>query len=103
MYKFINHKEAPATMSSQNYNLNDLTASQPKSKIWPALVKLVGLLPEKRGQLILALITIGCFSFLSMLPPALIGYTVNHLIADKVNIKGLSIPIQNTFISNILH
>jgi hypothetical protein len=29
-------------MSSQNYNLNDLTASQPKSKIWPALVKLVG-------------------------------------------------------------
>ena len=90
-------------MSSQNYNLNDLTASQPKSKIWPALVKLVGLLPEKRGQLVLALITIGCFSFLSMLPPALIGYTVNHLIADKVNIKGLSIPIQNTFISNILH
>jgi ATP-binding cassette subfamily B protein len=36
-----------------------------------------------------------------MLPPALIGYTVNHLIADKVNIKGLSIP--TTFISGILH
>jgi ATP-binding cassette subfamily B protein len=38
-----------------------------------------------------------------MLPPALIGYTVNHLIADKVNIRGLSIPIQNTFIAKILH
>jgi ATP-binding cassette, subfamily B, bacterial len=88
-------------MSSQNYNLNDLTTSQPKSKIWPALIKLVGLLPEKRSQLVLALITIGCFSFLSMLPPALIGYTVNHLIADKVNIRGLS--IQTTFISHILH
>jgi ATP-binding cassette subfamily B protein len=88
-------------MSSQNYNLNELTESQPKSKIWPALVKLVGLLPEKRGQLILALITMVCFSILSMLPPALIGYTVNHLIADKVNIRGLS--IQTTFISKILH
>jgi ATP-binding cassette subfamily B protein len=88
-------------MSSQNYNLNELTDSQPKSKIWPALVKLVGLLPEKRGQLILALITMVCFSILSMLPPALIGYTVNHLIADKVNIRGLS--IQTTFISKILH
>jgi len=88
-------------MSSQNYNLNDLTDSQPKSKIWPALVKLVGLLPEKRGQLILALMTMVCFSILSMLPPALIGYTVNHLIADKVNIRGLS--IQTTFISKILH
>jgi len=88
-------------MNSQNYNLNDLTASQPKSKIWPALVKLVGLLPEKRGQLILALSTMVLYSILSMLPPALIGYTVNHLIADKVNIKGLSIP--TTFISKILH
>ncbi len=88
-------------MSSQNYNLNDLTASQPKSKIWPALIKLVGLLPEKRGQLILALITMVFYSILSMLPPALIGYTVNHLIADKVNVKGLT--IQTTFIANILH
>jgi ATP-binding cassette, subfamily B, bacterial len=88
-------------MSSQNYNLNDLTASQPKSKIWPALVKLVGLLPEKRGQLILALITMVFYSILSMLPPALIGYTVNHLIADKVNMRGLS--VQTTFIAKILH
>jgi len=88
-------------MSSQNYNLNDLTDGQPKSKLWPALIKLVGLLPEKRGQLILALITMVFYSILSMLPPALIGYTVNHLIADKVNIRGLS--IQTTFISKILH
>jgi ATP-binding cassette subfamily B protein len=88
-------------MSSQNYNLNDLTASQPKSKIWPALIKLVGLLPEQRGKLILALVTMVFYSFLSMLPPALIGYTINHLIADKANIGRLT--IQNAFIGNILH
>lgn len=88
-------------MSSQNYNLNDLTASQPKSKIWPALAKLVGLLPEKRGQLILALAIMVLYSILSMLPPALIGFTVNHLISDKAHINGPS--IQTGFIGHILH
>ena len=88
-------------MNSQNYNLNDLTASQTKSKIWPALIKLVGLLPEKRGQLIMALFIMVCYSILSMLPPALIGYTVNHLISDKTNIRGLT--IQSTVIGHILH
>ena len=72
-------------MSSQNYNLNELTAKQPKSKIWPALVKLVGLLPEQRGKLIGALLTMVVYSFLSMLPPALIGYTINHLISGKIS------------------
>src|SRR5579863_9040578 len=100
MFKSINHKEAPATMSSQNYNLNDLTSSQPKSKIWPALAKLVGLLPEKRGQLILALAIMVLYSILSMLPPALIGFTVNHLISDKAHISGLS--IQTGLIGHIL-
>jgi ATP-binding cassette subfamily B protein len=88
-------------MSPKNYNLNELTAAQAKSRIWPALIKLVGLLPEKRGQLIMALVIMVFYSILSMLPPALIGYTVNHLISDKANIRGLS--IQNGFIGHILH
>jgi ATP-binding cassette subfamily B protein len=88
-------------MSPKNYNLNELTAAQPKSRIWPALSKLVGLLPEKRGQLIMALFIMVLYSILSMLPPALIGFTVNHLISDKANIRGLS--IQSGFIAHILH
>jgi ATP-binding cassette subfamily B protein len=88
-------------MSPKNYNLNELTAGQAKSRIWPALIKLIGLLPEKRGQLIMALVIMVCYSILSMLPPALIGYTVNHLISDKANIRGLS--IQSGFIGHILH
>src|SRR5579872_3756933 len=80
MFRSINHKEARAIMSKQNFNLNDLTASQPKSKIWPALRRLVGLLPEQRGKLYGALLIMVLYSFLSMLPPALIGYTINHLV-----------------------
>ena len=60
-------------MSSQNYNLNSLTEGQPKSSTWQGLLKLVGLLPEQRGRLILALITMMVYAFLTMLPPALIG------------------------------
>jgi ATP-binding cassette subfamily B protein len=78
-------------MSSQNYNLNELTAAQPKSRIWPALVKLIGLLPEQRGKLIGALLTMLVYSFLAMLPPALIGYTINHLVALKTHTEGMSV------------
>jgi ATP-binding cassette, subfamily B, bacterial len=70
-------------MSSQNYNLNSLTEGQPKSSTWQALLKLVGLLPEQRGKLILALITMMVYAFLTMLPPALIGYTINHILPGK--------------------
>jgi ATP-binding cassette, subfamily B, bacterial len=70
-------------MSSQNYNLNSLTEGQPKSSTWQALLKLVGLLPEQRGKLILALITMMAYAFLTMLPPALIGYTINHILPGK--------------------
>src|ERR1700733_7363377 len=91
MYKSINHKEAPATMSSQNYNLNSLTEGQPKSSTWQALLKLVGLLPEQRGKLILALITMMAYAFLTMLPPALIGYTINHILPGKDVQPGISI------------
>jgi ATP-binding cassette subfamily B protein len=70
-------------MSSQNYNLNSLTEGQPKSSTWQGLLKLVGLLPEQRGRLILALVTMMAYAFLTMLPPALIGYTINHILPGK--------------------
>jgi ATP-binding cassette, subfamily B, bacterial len=89
-------------MSSQNYNLNELTAAQPKSKIWPALMKLIGLLPEQRGKLIGALLTMVLYSFLSMLPPALIGYTINHLVSAKMH-AGSAIPsVTSSWIGQLL-
>jgi ATP-binding cassette, subfamily B, bacterial len=88
-------------MSSQNYNLNELTAAAPKSKIWPALMKLIGLLPEQRGKLMGALLTMLVYSFLSMLPPALIGYTINHLVTVKMHIGG-TIPSVTSWIGQLL-
>jgi ATP-binding cassette subfamily B protein len=70
-------------MSSQNYNLNSLTEGQPRSKTWPALRKLVNLLPEQRGKLYLALITMVIYAILSMLPPVLIGFTINKVLLNK--------------------
>ena len=73
-------------MSSQNYNLNAVSQEQgKKSGTWTALLKLVNLLPEQRGKLILALIAIFTYAVLSLLPPALIGYTINHIISNKDN------------------
>jgi ATP-binding cassette subfamily B protein len=78
-------------MSSQNYNLNAASQGQgKKSGTWMALLKLVNLLPEQRGKLILALIAIFVFAVLSLLPAALIGYTINHIISNKDN-SGLNI------------
>jgi ATP-binding cassette subfamily B protein len=78
-------------MSSQNYNLNALAQTQgKKSGTWKALLKLVNLLPEQRGKLILALVAIIGYSLFSLLPPALIGYTINHIITNKDN-TGLNI------------
>jgi len=67
-------------MSNPNYNLNSLTEGQPKSKTWPALIKLINLLPEQRGQLIFALLTMVLYAVLSMLPPVLIGFTINKVL-----------------------
>ena len=73
-------------MSSQNYNLNDLAQAQgKKSTTGKALLKLVNLLPEQRGKLILAFIAIIGYSIFSLLPPALIGYTLNHILSNKDN------------------
>ena len=89
-------------MSSRNYNLNELTAGRPKSKIWPALTKLVGLLPEQRGKLIGALAIMVLYSLLSMLPPALIGYTLNHLVAGKIGTPSTGLPDQSAWITHLL-
>ena len=70
-------------MSSQNYNLNATTDEKTKSRTWPALLKLVNLLPEQRGKLILALMTMVCLAILSMLAPWLIGRTIDHYIFNK--------------------
>jgi ATP-binding cassette subfamily B protein len=83
MSRYINHKEAQAIMSNRNYNLNSLTEGQPKSKTWPALRKLVNLLPEERGKLILALATMVLYAVLSMLPPVLVGFTINKVLLSK--------------------
>src|ERR1700743_3745854 len=96
MYRSITHKEPPATMSNQNYNLNALAQTQgKKSGTWKALLSLVNLLPEQRGKLILALVTIVGYSIFSLLPPALIGYTINHIISNKdtagLNILGFTV------------
>src|ERR1700759_5477139 len=96
MSRSINHKEAPAIMSSQNYKLNALAEAQDKkSGTGKALLKLVDLLPEQRGKLIMALVAIVFYSLLSMLPPALIGYTINHIISGKdtggLNIFGFTV------------
>src|SRR5258708_24222137 len=91
MSKSINHKEAPATMSSRNYNLNSLTEGQPKSKTFPALRKLIGLLPEQRGKLTMALFTMLIYAVLSMLPPVLIGFTINKVLLNKEALTSLDV------------
>ena len=78
-------------MSSQNYNLNVATEGQDKSNTWAALGKLVGLLPEQRGKLILALVIMVIYAFLSLVPPALIGYTINHILHDNGSQTNLTI------------
>jgi ATP-binding cassette subfamily B protein len=70
-------------MSSQNYNLNATVDGQPKSSTWPALLKLVNLLPEQRGKLILALIAMLFYAAMSMLAPWLIGHTIDQYIFNK--------------------
>jgi len=70
-------------MSSTNYNLNDIAAQQPKNTTWSALRKLVGLLPEQRGKLIGAVISILFNTLLSLLPPLIVGITINKFILTK--------------------
>jgi ATP-binding cassette subfamily B protein len=68
-------------MSSTNYNLNSgSTEEEKKSAAWPALIKLVNLLPEQRGKLILALFIMLVYASLSMLAPAVVIQTIDRYI-----------------------
>jgi ATP-binding cassette subfamily B protein len=70
-------------MSSTNYNLNSLTEGQPKNSTWSALRTLIALLPEERGKLVMALIAMLVYAFLTMLGPAIMGVTINKYILNK--------------------
>jgi len=68
-------------MSNTNYNLNIIAGEQPKKvSNWSALIKLVNLLPEKRGMLIWALIAIVTYSGLTMVGPYIVGRTIDKYI-----------------------
>src|ERR1700754_521154 len=85
MFRSINHKEAPAIMSSTNYNLNIVTGEQKKTPIWPALRKLIGLLPDQKGRLYLALVIMIIYAVLTMIAPIIVGSTINKYILDKTH------------------
>ena len=70
-------------MSNTNYNLNIVTGQEKKTAIWPALRKLIGLLPEQRGQLFLALLFMILYAVLTMVAPFIVGTTINRYILDK--------------------
>jgi ATP-binding cassette, subfamily B, bacterial len=76
-------------MSKQQYNLNIPVEGQAKSSTWRALIKLVRLLPEQRGKLMLALGAIVLYSILSMLPPYLMGFTLTHVLNTRVPNTGI--------------
>jgi ATP-binding cassette subfamily B protein len=70
-------------MSNTNYNLNIVTGQEKKTAIWPALRKLIGLLPEQRGRLLLALVFMILYAVLTMVAPFIVGETINRYILDK--------------------
>ncbi len=76
-------------MSKQQYNLNIPLEGQPKSSTWRALLKLIRLLPEQRGRLMVALAAIILYSILSMLPPYLMGFTLTHVLNSRVPNTGI--------------
>ncbi|HXO77380.1 MAG TPA: hypothetical protein VN824_19135, partial [Puia sp.] len=72
-------------MSSTNYNLNIVTGEQKKTPIWPALRKLIGLLPDQKGRLYLALVIMIIYAVLTMIAPIIVGSTINKYILDKTH------------------
>jgi ATP-binding cassette subfamily B protein len=79
-------------MSNTNYNLNTIAGQEAKKKTsnWKALIKLINLLPEKRGMLIWALIAILTYSGLTMLGPYIVGLTIDKYILQH-NFHGVLI------------
>ena len=72
-------------MSSTNYNLNIVTGEQKKTATWPALRKLIDLLPDQKGRLYLALVIMIIYAVLTMVAPIIVGTTINKYILDKTH------------------
>jgi ATP-binding cassette subfamily B protein len=72
-------------MSSTNYNLNIATGEQKKTPTWPALRKLIDLLPDQKGRLYLALVIMIIYAVLTMVAPIIVGSTINKYILDKTH------------------
>jgi ATP-binding cassette, subfamily B, bacterial len=66
-----------------NYNLNDISAQQQKISTWRALQKLLQLIQEENKNLLLALVAILANSFLNLLGPFIIGYTIDKYVVHK--------------------
>lgn len=67
-----------------NYNLNDISAQQGKSSTFKALKKLLQLISEERGTLVLAQLAVLTNSGLNLLGPFIMGYTIDHYIFAPV-------------------
>ena len=72
-------------MSSTNYNLNIVTGEKKNTSTWPALRKLIDLLPDQKGRLYLALVIMIIYAVLTMLAPIIVGRTINKYILDKTH------------------
>ena len=70
-------------MSSTNYNLNIVRDEQKKTATWPALRKLINLLPDQKSRLYWALVIMIIYAVLTMVAPIIVGTTINKFILDK--------------------
>jgi ATP-binding cassette subfamily B protein len=66
-----------------NYKLDDISAQQKKTSTLRALRKLLQLIKEERKNLFLALLAIFANSFLNLLNPFVVGYTIDKYIVHK--------------------
>src|SRR5690606_37627015 len=80
MYRFLPHSKVRAIM---NYNLHDESGSGKRESSMAALKGIFGLVMHERGKLILAFLAMLMNSFLNLLSPFFIGYTIDHYVVTK--------------------
>ena len=66
-----------------NYNLNALSEQQQKTSAYTALKGLLRLMAHEKSNLVLAVVAIVLNAMLNLLGPFLIGYAIDHYIAQK--------------------
>lgn len=66
-----------------NYNLNALSEQQQKTSAYTALKGLLRLIAHEKNNLVLATVAIVLNAMLNLLGPFLIGYAIDHYIAQK--------------------